>query len=233
MSDIRHLKLGISATFPCSYLPDQQEQLLVNCDPVDVNQFGQLLALGFRRSGDQIYRPHCQQCDACVPLRVPVGRFKASASQRRIINKNQDLQWRATLRPQSYHRTLYHHYISERHREGSMFPPSDEQFDRFLLCPWLEILFLEAWLDDELVLVAVTDLLSDSLSATYTFFHPDLAARSLGTRAVLAQIALAQQLNRQHLYLGYQIDQCPKMAYKRHFQPAEQFSEQGWVPCPR
>ncbi|SHG84049.1 arginyltransferase [Ferrimonas marina] len=230
MSEIQNLKLGLSQSFPCSYLPDQKEQLLLNCEPIDVQQYEQLLALGFRRSGNQVYRPHCQQCRACIPVRLPVQQFKPSSSQKRVLSKNRDLQWRVSLRPLPRHRTLYQDYIRQRHADGAMYPPSDAQFDRFLLSPWLEVVFLEAWLDQELVLVAVTDLLGESLSATYTFFQPSLSSRSLGTRAILAQVALAQALNRQHLYLGYQIDQCQKMAYKRQFQPAERFTGLSWQP---
>ncbi|MBW3139097.1 arginyltransferase [Ferrimonas balearica] len=228
MSDIRHLSLGLSQSFPCSYLPEQHEQLLVNRDAVDVGQFEQLLALGFRRSGGQIYRPHCQGCQACVPVRLPVQRFQPSRSQRRVLNKNDDLQWRVTTHPTPDQQALYLEYICQRHNDGPMYPPSLDQFDRFLVCDWLEQLFIEAWKEDELVLVAVTDLLPNSLSATYTFFQPELAERSLGTRAILAQIALAQQLGRDYLYLGYQIDACPKMAYKTQFRPIEWLDGQLW-----
>ncbi|MBY5920327.1 arginyltransferase [Ferrimonas balearica] len=229
MSDIRHLSLGLSQSFPCSYLPDQFEQLLVNREPVDGGQFEQLLALGFRRSGGQIYRPHCQACQACVPVRLPVQRFQPSRSQKRVISKNRDLVWRVTTRPTPEQQALYLEYICQRHNDGPMYPPSLDQFDRFLVCDWLEQLYLEAWLDDDLALVAVTDLLPNSLSATYTFFQPALADRSLGTRAILAQIGLAQQLGRDYLYLGYQIDDCQKMAYKTHFQPLQRLEGQQWL----
>lgn len=231
MSDIRNLSLGLSEQFECSYLPDEQEQLLINRDPVDARQFEQLLGLGFRRSGSQVYRPHCKGCDACIPVRVPVQRFMPSRSQRRNLARNQELTWSVSARPTLAQQALYCDYIEARHGDGPMNPPSQQQFEQFLLCSWVEQLFIEARLGPRLVLVAVTDLLASSLSATYTFFAPDLANRSLGTRAVLAQIALAQQLGRDYLYLGYQIDACPKMAYKTRFSPLERFGSNGWSIC--
>ncbi|GAA5188144.1 arginyltransferase [Ferrimonas gelatinilytica] len=230
MSQIEHIPLGITAVFPCSYLPQRQERLLVAGEPLDVSQFSQLVALGFRRSGDQVYRPHCPGCQACQPLKVPVATFRPSRSQRRVLAKNRDLHWRVVMQPKPYHRPLYHHYIRGRHADGAMSPPSDSQFDRFIPCRWLDILYLEAWLDGELLVVAATDLLTDALSATYTFFHPGYPARSLGVRAILAQLQLAKQLGRNYLYLGYQIDACGNMAYKRNFQPAQHFDGVSWRP---
>ncbi|MBY5991686.1 arginyltransferase [Ferrimonas balearica] len=232
MSDVRHLNLGLSQSFPCSYLADQNEQLLINRDPIDALQFEQLLALGFRRSGAQVYRPHCQQCEACVPVRVPVARFVPSRSQKRLLAKTEALTWRATTRPTAAQQALYLEYICQRHSDGPMYPPSLDQFERFLVCDWLDQLFLEGWLDEELVVVAVTDLLPHALSATYTFFQPEQAALSLGTRAVLAQIGLAQQLGRDYLYLGYQIDDCAKMAYKTRFRPIEHLQGHRWLDWP-
>ncbi len=232
MRRIESIPLGLTAQFPCSYLPQHQERLLITGEPVDVSQFSQLVALGFRRSGDQVYRPHCPSCAACQPLRVPTATFTASRSQRRVLSKNRDLYWRVVMTPQPGHRPLYHSYIQGRHGDGAMSPPSDSQFDRFIPCRWLDTLYLEGWLDDELLLVAATDLLTGALSATYTFFHPGYPERSLGVRAILAQLALARQLQRDYLYLGYQIDACGKMAYKRNFQPAQRFDGSAWRPCP-
>ena len=109
-----------------------------------------------------------------------------------------------------------------------MYPATPEQYASFAHGQWLNPLYVELHLEGELIGIAVTDPLEKALSAVYTFFKPSLAQRSLGTFAVLQQIAIAKRLNKQHLYLGYQIDRCQKMQYKRNFLPHERFIGQKW-----
>jgi arginine-tRNA-protein transferase len=71
------------------------------------------------------------------------------------------------------------------------------------------------------VAVAVTDFQPHSLSAVYTFFKPDMHRRSLGSYAILQQIARTRQLGKRWLYLGYWIPDSRKMAYKAAFRPIE------------
>ncbi len=228
MTESQHIQLAISQTFPCSYLASHQSTLLLCTDHHENLPLESLLMLGFRRSGDQVYRPHCHKCQACQAVRIPVADFIPSRSQRRIINKNKDIRWIISEEDKPVYRALYQRYIQARHQDGPMYPPSDNQFEQFLLSRHWPILFLEGWLNDELVAVAVTDLLPHSLSATYTFFAPEFAQRSLGKQAIIAQIELAKQSQRQFLYLGYYIAQCHKMAYKNQFQPLEIYRHSQW-----
>ena len=109
-----------------------------------------------------------------------------------------------------------------------MYPPSRHQYDGFVLCDWLPPTFIEFWLEQQLIAVAVTDSLSQSMSAMYTFFAPELAHRSLGTFAVLTQLKIAQQAAKQWLYLGYQVDECAKMNYKQQFGPHQRLLAGIW-----
>lgn len=225
-------KIGLSQQFSCSYLPEQQEQLLVILDQncYSPEHFEGLLELGFRRSGDQIYRPHCPKCNACESLRLPVKQFNASKSQKRKWNKLSD-EFRIEINQQEQpnYYPLYEKYISLRHQDGSMYPPNHLQYESFLFCQWLPITFIELWHLDKLIAVAVTDTMPSSLSAIYTFFDPDYEHYSLGTIMILAQINYARETHRQHLYLGYQIDSCKKMRYKSHYKPAQRFVNDIWV----
>ncbi|MBQ4850637.1 arginyltransferase [Pseudoalteromonas sp. MMG012] len=225
-------KIGLSQQFSCSYLPEQQEQLLVildhNCYTPE--RFEGLLELGFRRSGDQIYRPHCPKCNACQSLRLPTYDFTQSKSQKRKWNKlNNEFSIVESHEERPNYYPLYEKYISLRHRDGSMFPPNHLQYESFLFCRWLPITFIELWHFDKLVAVAVTDTMPNSLSAIYTFFDPDYESYSLGTVMILAQIDYAQRAKKQYLYLGYQIDSCKKMKYKSHYKPAQRFINDIWV----
>lgn len=90
-------------------------------------------------------------------------------------------------------------------------------------------LLIEAWLHDELVGVAVTDKTVMGLSAFYTFFSPDYPKRSLGVFMILQQIQLSASMHKPYLFLGYQIDDCSKMNYKKQYQPYERFNGEYWV----
>jgi arginine-tRNA-protein transferase len=224
------MQFGITTPFTCSYLPEQQERLLVLMSDTSPSliEYSTLIGAGFRRSGVQVYRPHCSNCNACESIRLPVRHFIPSKSQKRILNRNQDLRVNISDKDKPEYYALYESYINQRHADGSMYPASKQQYQGFILSPWDNALFIEMYLEDELIGVAVTDNLQSSLSALYTFFKPDEDKRSLGTFAILQQIALTQSLNKPYLYLGYQIDSCQKMSYKQNFLPHERFLGDKW-----
>ena len=224
------MKFGITTPFTCSYLPEQEERLLVFMSDTQptIGEYDFLIGAGFRRSGTQVYRPHCSSCNACESIRLPVNTFTASKSQKRIMKRNQDLKIRISHSDQPEYYPLYESYINQRHADGSMYPATLEQYQGFVLSPWNNALFIEIYANDELIGVAVTDNLASSLSALYTFFKPGEQQRSLGTFAILQQIELAKSLNKPFLYLGYQIDTCQKMSYKQNFLPHERFFDDKW-----
>ncbi|MBU2892522.1 arginyltransferase [Colwellia sp. D2M02] len=227
-------KLGVTQEFPCNYLPEQNERLLIAVDERLQNNksYSWLMEQGFRRSGEQSYRPHCLQCNACQSIRVLVNQFTPSKSQRRSKKRNSHfiIKESNTLKDSYY--PLYENYINTCHSDGSMFPANIEQFRSFLSCQLTQQLFIETWLieDDleQLICVAVTDVLSNALSAVYTFYHPEFKAHGLGVFSILTQIEICQQRALPYLYLGYQIDECQKMNYKNRYHPHERFINDRW-----
>lgn len=224
------MKFGITSEFGCSYLDGRQERLLVCVEPSNKlkQAYSQLSTVGFRRSGQQIYRPHCESCNQCHSIRLPVSLFKPSKSQKRIRSKNKDLSVKLSTRCQPDYYPLFERYINTLHKDGSMYPTSPEQFHAFIESEWTQPLYLEAWLDEQLIAVAVTDKLDSAYSALYTFYAPELQTRSLGTFMVLEQIKLCEAHLKDYLYLGYQIDDCKKMNYKTKFKPYERFFAEEW-----
>ncbi|MFT4746734.1 MAG: arginyl-tRNA--protein-N-Asp/Glu arginylyltransferase [Congregibacter sp.] len=224
------MKFGITTAFTCSYLPEQKERLLVFMSDTQPTmlEYNYLISAGFRRSGTQVYRPHCGSCNACESIRLPVDTFAPSKSQKRTVKRNQDLTIRISHSDKPEYYPLYESYINQRHADGSMYPATLEQYQGFVLSPWNNALFIELHTNDELIGVAVTDKLVSSLSALYTFFKPEEQQRSLGNFAILQQIELAKSLNKPFLYLGYQIDACQKMSYKQNFLPHERFFDDKW-----
>ncbi len=221
--------MGISHPFDCNYIEGLKEQLLIIQESqLDSALFEQLLGMGFRRNGNSIYKPRCPSCSACQSIRVVVPEFKISKRQKRTLKNNQDLHWKVTHEVTDAHYTLYEKYIIGRHSDGPMYPPSENQYKDFLLCDWLKPTYIEVYQEDKLIGVAVTDVMNNSLSAIYSYFDPDYAKRSLGVYMILLQCELAQQLGKQFLYLGYQIDENRKMNYKRLYRPYQILTANGW-----
>ncbi|WP_434938017.1 arginyltransferase [Shewanella sp. HL-SH8] len=225
----KSVTVGISKPFDCSYIVGNQEQLLVIQEShLDGQLFEQLLAMGFRRNGNAIYKPRCPACQACQSIRVPVQTFMLSKRQKRTLKKNQHLHWKVVESSTAAHYALYDRYISARHHGGPMYPPSQSQFDDFLLCDWLPSTFIELYHQDKLIGVAVTDNLAHSLSAIYSYFDPDYEKNSLGSLMILIQCQLAKSLGKHFIYLGYQIDENRKMSYKRQYRPYQILTADGW-----
>ena len=230
INDDLSLSVGLAPSHPCSYLPAQQEQVVVVMDDdlLNVVSYEQLLAAGFRRSGALVYRPYCSACNACQSLRLCTSQFKPSRGQKRISRLNRDLTVMVSEENKPEYYPLYQRYIHQRHADGSMFPPSQGQYNDFLRCHWLTPRYLELRLNNRLLAVAVTDQLPNALSAMYTFYDPDDEARSLGSYAILCQLALAKQSGREWLYLGYFVNDCQKMRYKHNYLPHERFIAGKW-----
>lgn len=215
----------------CGYWPERSARDLVldPADPALPGLYGSALALGFRRSGAHVYRPRCASCNACTPVRVPVDGFRPSRAQKRTLARNADLA--TSVRPARRDEAsfdLYRRYVGARHAGGGMDDPSPADFDAFLRCDWSPTCFIELRAGDDLLAVAVTDVLGDSLSAVYTFYAPEHASRSLGTHAILAQVEYARRLGLRYLYLGFWLEGHPKMDYKRRFRPLEYLDGETW-----
>jgi arginine-tRNA-protein transferase len=228
---LQELQFFASPEHPCSYLADHTAKSIF-VDPsllLKQQHYSALATIGFRRSGNYVYRPHCQGCRACVPVRIPVEAFSPNRSQRRTLKANQDVELR--LRPVEFdetHFAMYRRYMQHRHPGGGMDNDDPEAYRRVLSSYWATTELLEFRLDQQLLAVAVTDVLDDGLSAVYTFFEPDSPRRGLGTLAILQQIELARQRGLAFLYLGYWIAESQKMRYKRNFHPLQGYDGRHW-----
>lgn len=215
----------------CSYLPGKDATtLFVDPEfPKDAGIYTLLSRSGFRRSGEHVYRPNCADCAACVPVRLPVARFRPRRSQRRTARDNRDI--RVVARESEFceeHFLLYSRYLGARHANGGMDNPTRKQYREFLLSSWASTVLYEFRLAGHLLAVAVADHLADGLSAVYTFFDPEFSNRGIGTYSILWQIDETRRLGLEWLYLGYWIAESPKMLYKQEFQPQERFIDGHW-----
>ena len=225
------IPLIVTEQHPCSYLDKRNSQSAFVHPSFSLNTaiYSQLIEQGFRRSGNEVYAPHCPTCSECIATRLLVNSFIPNRNQKRCIKKNQ--QTTVIVKPAKFeqaHYDMYLRYQKHKHEDGGMADSSEDDYINFLASSWCNTLFVEFSINKELAAVAIVDLLDSALSAVYTFFEPKFSQYSLGTYAVLWQQKHAKELELKYVYTGFWIENCRKMSYKIQFQPMQGFIANEW-----
>jgi arginine-tRNA-protein transferase len=235
----------LTAPSSCPYLPGRQERKvfthLVGERAGDLNDL--LTQGGFRRSQSIAYRPACENCRACVSVRVLVDEFRPTRSLRRVRERNADVSGEMRVAtPTSEQYGVFRAYLDARHQDGGMADMTVLDYAMMIEDSHVNTRLIEyrRRVDEDgpgrrgdLLAVALTDVLKDGLSMVYSFFEPDETHRSLGTLMILDHIARAKRLGLGYVYLGYWVRGSRKMDYKARFLPQERLGPDGWTRVER
>ena len=229
---VDHLRLPVLPEAPCPYLAGQRSTSeAFAIDALDGETYHALMDRRFRRSGDVFYRPRCAACAACVPIRVPVGLFCPSPSQRRAVKRNSDVRVELAPLPDRIDDErlgVYQRYLAAQH-PGSPQGGDREELESFLYRRVVDTLELCYRVDGRLMGVSVVDASARAWSSVYFYFDPVFAARSPGVFSVLWEIARCRELGVPHYYLGYWVRGAATMEYKANYRPHELLIGGRWV----
>ena len=229
---LQKLQFYVTTGYSCGYLPNKLAQSLIASPQhlINADVYSGLIQQGFRRSGKFAYRPLCENCQECVPVRIILQDFTPSRSQKRAYKQHRNLI--ATILPVAFyaeHYVLYAAYQKARHTTDVLNKDDAEQYRNFLCQTNVESVLVEFRENKQLKMVSVIDIVHDGISAVYTFYETSDAKASFGTYNVMWQIEWAKTLNVAYLYLGYWIKDSQKMAYKQNFKPLEKLTDDEWL----
>lgn len=190
---------------------------------------------GWRRQGYLLFRPVCQTCHACQPIRVLVQKFQPDRSQRRVIKANQNVVLKIGRPNISMDRidlyVRHHAHHAEQKGWKKCNPLTAANRIGIFMSAATDLEEWAYYLDGKLVAISYIDVLEQGFSGVYFYHHPDYRKHSLGTWCVLSLIQRARDLGTPYVYLGYYVAGCRSMEYKARFSPSEVMGIDGqWLP---
>jgi len=236
---LHKLQFYVTTPYKCGYLPNKLAQSLIATPQhlIDANIYSGLITQGFRRSGKFAYRPHCENCRACIAVRLVLSEFEPTRSQKRAYKQHAQIKAQIfSLYFNQQHYELYERYQSLRHQdeivgETSTTTKDDaEQYRQFLCQSNVESLMIEFKnAKNQVKIVSVVDIMKDGVSAVYTFYDAAETKASYGTYSIMWLAEWTKSLNLPYLYLGYWIQGSKKMAYKQQFKPQQKLIDGEWL----
>jgi leucyl-tRNA---protein transferase len=192
-----------------------------------------LLAEGWRNFGTYFFRHNIGICRGefrrVIPLRIRLKDFTLSKSQRRNLQRNNDLHF--LVRPivideekeQLFHR---HKQRFAEHLPDSIYVflsrnPASIPSEAFELCVYEK---------ERLLAVSFFNEGLNSVSGIYAMFEPSETKRGLGILTMLLEIQYAQKHGKSYYYQGYAYEGESFYDYKKRFRALEMYDWLGsWV----
>lgn len=230
-NEFKKIQFYLTANYNCGYLESKKAQSIVASPYQAINQqeFNNLIHQGFRRSGNHVYKPHCHECEKCIPIRIKVDDLKLNTTQKKCLKRNQFKVEISDLKFEQEDFLLYQSYQTKRHNDQSTSEEDQkEEYKNFLLTSNHDSKMFKFYLNKQLMIISIVDLISDGISAVYTIYNQHFPKLSLGTYAILWQSEWCKENNFSYLYLGYWINENAKMRYKTNFKPYELFINKQW-----
>lgn len=205
-------KPQISTPHKCVYLEDRQISLsYFFARDISEEELNLLLENGWRKFGLYFFRPACQDCRQCIPIRIPVDKLKPQKSRKRLIKKNEDIEVRFS--PLTYSDEIYEiyklHSLERFNKKTSV-----REFTESFYTPSCNSLQSEYFLNGELIAVGFLDRSVVALNSVYFIYKPEYVKRGLGIYSIITEAQHAAKLNLKYYYMGYYIEGNPRMSYK-------------------
>ena len=188
-----------------------------------------LLAEGWRHFGTHFFRYNYgiyeNEIRRVLPLRIRVNDLRFSKSQRRVLNRNDDLQ--TEIIPLGITPEL--HNLFHRHKARFKSGVPDSMYDFVAREPnaptdCRSVIVRE---NEKLVAASFFDVGRESVSSIYGIFDPEMRSRSLGIYTMLKEIEFARE-NAEPRYLpGHAFEGESFFRYKKRFGALEIFDWNG------
>ena len=204
-----------------------------HADTVTPAQLDLLLADGWRHFGTHFFRYNLgvygEEIRRVIPLRIRLGDFKLSKSQRRVLRKGEDL--RVVIQPISItaestalfhrHKQRFDHGIPESIYDFVSHEPAS------VPCEANEI---AVYRGNTLVAVSYFDIGATTASGIYAIFDPNESSHRLGIFTMLKEIEYANETGRDFYYQGYAYEGESFYDYKKRFSALERYDWEGnWI----
>tara|TARA_B100000787_G_C16149711_1_gene275994 strand:+ start:9 stop:734 length:726 start_codon:yes stop_codon:yes gene_type:complete len=228
---LKKIQFYATSSYSCGYIQNREAQSIVATpyNRITSEIYSDLIKKGFRRSGQYVYKPNCNKCSACTPIRICAERFSLSKNQKRAFKKTSPLSFK--ILPLTFnkdHYALYVDYQNNRHRVQESTDSDEDDYNDFLIKSNVNSKIIEFRSDGILKVVTIVDFIDDGISAVYTFFDTKDKRKSFGTYSILWLMERCKEDKLKYLYLGYWIDECAKMEYKTNFMPYELLINNSW-----